>query len=171
MQSSVCSPFTCYVILINFAEEPHEFHFFFNFAFINTCVNKKSGYGNHCRLGHWRTLVYAASVSAMVRSKVARAASLCVRLSLTRLSFSERTRMSCCSRSFSSSSCLICRFSSSRFEQSSSIPDREGKVGLNRASVDLLGTQKMISAIITQPKHRHGYSKQRTRETFTVIWN
>lgn len=73
--------------------------------------------------GQTITCVYAASVSAMVWSKVARAASLCARLSLTRLSLSERTQMSCCSRSFSSSSSLIWLFSSSRLEHRSSIPD------------------------------------------------
>ncbi|TNN59680.1 hypothetical protein EYF80_030051 [Liparis tanakae] len=50
---------------------------------------------------------HAASVSAMVRSKVERALRLWARLSSTRFSFSERMPMSCCSRSFSSSSCLI----------------------------------------------------------------
>lgn len=68
------------------------------------------------------TFVYAVSVSAMVRSNAAQAACLCDRLSLTLLSLSERTWMSCCSRSFSSSSCLIWRFNSSLLECSSSMP-------------------------------------------------
>uniref|UniRef100_A0A0E9SS31 Uncharacterized protein n=1 Tax=Anguilla anguilla TaxID=7936 RepID=A0A0E9SS31_ANGAN len=56
----------------------------------------------------------------MVRSNSARAEVRRARLSLTRFSFSVRSPISCCSRDFSSSSFWICRFSSSRLEQSSS---------------------------------------------------
>lgn len=73
------------------------------------------------------TFMYAASVSAMVRSNSARALRRWAKLSFTRLSFSVSTRMSCCRRAFSDSSCWIRRFKSSLLEHSSSIPEKNNK--------------------------------------------
>lgn len=70
-----------------------------------------------------RTFMYAASVSAMVRSSSLRVVRRRSRLSDTRFNFSVSTRMSCWRRVFSSSSCWICLFSSSRLKNSSSIPE------------------------------------------------
>lgn len=69
------------------------------------------------------TFMYAASVSAMVRSSSLRVVRRRSRLSDTRFNFSVRTRMSCWRRVFSSSSCWIWLFSSSLLKNSSSIPE------------------------------------------------